>query len=326
VATNPENEKKVETFSVPDTPRPGEAPKPWGKTRFVGKPLPRVDAYELVSGSAVYPSDVRLPNMLYGAILGCPHPNARVKRLDTGDAEKMPGVRAVISGATPEANLKWPYRQGRPAKEISSTIFDPHCRFEGDAVAAVAAETPYQARDALRAIAVEYEVLPFVVDERKALQSGAPPVQDEGNLVQTEKYERGDVAKGFAEAELVLEEAYRTACEIHTPMELHGCVAHWEGDRLTLWESTQGVFAIQSEVAGILGLPLAKVRVIGRYMGEASGASCNRGNIPPLQRSWPGAPGARSNCSWHARKPISSWGTGRPATCGSRPESRKTAP
>jgi CO/xanthine dehydrogenase Mo-binding subunit len=282
VAVNPDKKIDEGTFPVPDTPRPGEAPKPWGKTRYVGKPLPRVDAYERVSGSAVFPSDVRLPNMIYGAILGCPDPNALVKRLDTSKAEKMPGVRAVIGGSTPEANLKWPYRQWRPPKEISSMIFDPHCRFEGDAVAAVAAETPYQARDALRAIIVEYEVLPFVVDEQKALQSGASPVQDDGNLVQTEKYERGNVEKGFAEADLVLEETYRTACEIHTPMELHGCVAHWEGDRLTLWESTQGVFAIQSEVAAILGLPLAKVRVIGHYMGGGFGSKLQPGKYTAI--------------------------------------------
>ncbi|MHC1730369.1 MAG: xanthine dehydrogenase family protein molybdopterin-binding subunit [Syntrophobacteraceae bacterium] len=272
MAANPEKEKNAGASPVPETPLPGEAPKPWEKTTYVGKALPRVDAYERVSGSAVYPSDVRLPNMLYGAILGCPHPNARVRRLDTGKAEKMPGVRAVIGGSTLEADLKWSYRQGRPPKEVAGKIFDPHCRFEGDAVAAVAAETPHQAWDALRAITVEYEVLPFVADERKALQSGAPLVRDEGNLVQTEKYERGDVAKGFAEAAVVLEETYRTACEIHTPMELHGCVAQWDGDRLTLWESTQGVFSIQSEIAAVLGLPLSKVRVIGHYMGGGFGS------------------------------------------------------
>jgi CO/xanthine dehydrogenase Mo-binding subunit len=282
VAANPDKDKNVGPFPVPDTPGPGEAPKPWGETRYVGKPLPRVDAFERVSGSAVFPSDVRLPNMIYGAILGCPHPNARVKRVDTSKAEKMPGVYAVISGSTPDANLKWPYRQWRPPKEISSTIFDPRCRFEGDAIAAAAAETPYQAQDALRAIIVEYEVLPFVADERKALQSGAPPVQDDGNLVQAEKYERGNVEKGFAEADLVLEETYRTACEIHTPVELHGCVAHWEGDRLTLWESSQGVFGLQSEIAAILGLPLAKVRIIGHYMGGGFGSKLQPGKYTAI--------------------------------------------
>ncbi len=270
-------EKNFEAFPVPDPPRPGEAPKPWGKTRFVGKPLPRVDAFERVSGGAIYPSDVRLPNMLYGAILRCPHPNAQVKRLDTAGVESMPGVRAVISAATPGADLTWLYRQARPLKEVSSKLFDPHCRFEGDAVAAVAAETPWQAWDALQSIVVDYEVLPFVADERKALEPGAPSVQPEGNLVQTERYERGDVQKGFAAADVILEETYRTACEIHTPMERHGCVAHWEGDRLTLWESTQGVFAVQSGVAKVLGLPLAKVRVIGHYMGGGFGSKLQAG-------------------------------------------------
>ena len=86
---------------VPDTPRPGERPAPWRETRIVGKAVPRVDAYERVSGSAVYPSDVSLPNMLHGAILRCPHPHARVIRVDTARARRMPGVHAVIDAATP---------------------------------------------------------------------------------------------------------------------------------------------------------------------------------------------------------------------------------
>lgn len=282
MATNPEKGMKADAFPVPDPPRAGEAPKPWEKTRYVGKTLPRVDGYERLSGSAVYPSDVRLPNMLYGAILGSPHANARVRKLDTAKAEGMPGIRAVLGGSAPEGGIRWPYRQGRPAKEITSKIFNPHCRYEGDAVAAVAAETPYQAWDALRAIMVEYEVLPFVADERKALEPGAPPVQGEGNLVQTERYQRGDTVKGFAEADIVLEETYRTPCEIHTPMEPHGCVANWEGDRLTLWESTQGVFAVQSGVAEILGLPLSKVRVIGHYMGGGFGSKLQAGKYSAI--------------------------------------------
>jgi xanthine dehydrogenase YagR molybdenum-binding subunit len=85
------------------------------------------------------------------------------------------------------------------------------------------------------------------------------------------------VAKGFSEADVVLEQDYRTECEIHTPMEPHGCVANWEGDRLTIWESTQGVYRVQSTVAQILGLPLAKVRVIGHYMGGAFGSKLQAG-------------------------------------------------
>jgi xanthine dehydrogenase YagR molybdenum-binding subunit len=256
-----------------ETPKPGTAPKPWGKTQVIGKRVPRVDAYERVSGSAVYPSDVVFPDMLYGAILRCPWPNARVMSVDTSAAEKMEGVYGVISGRTPEADIYWPY-----SKEIRMKLFDPLCRYEGEPVAAVAATTPYQAWDAIRSIKVEYDRLLFVVDERKALDEGAARVHEIGNRVTPmQAYERGNVEKGFAEADVVLDEAYRTECEIHTPMELHGCVAKWDRDRLTLWESTQGVYAIQARVAEILGLPLSKVRVIGHYMGGAFGSKLQPG-------------------------------------------------
>jgi hypothetical protein len=84
--------------TVPETPDPGSAPKPWGKTSMVGRRQPRVDGYEIVSGRAVYPSDISLPGMLFGAVLRCPYPNAVVKSLDTRAAEKMPGVQAVLMG------------------------------------------------------------------------------------------------------------------------------------------------------------------------------------------------------------------------------------
>lgn len=260
-------------LSTPETPAPGKAPEPWLKTTVIGKPLPRIDGYERVSGAAVYPSDVLVPHSLYGAVLRCPHPHALVRKVNTKKAESMPGVRSVISASTPEADLRWPYTRDMEAK-----LFDPHCRFEGEAVAAVAAETPYQAQDALRAVEVEYEVLPFVVEERDALQEDAPQVHEGGNRVgETSVYERGDIHKGFAEADVVLEEAYRTECELHTPLELHGCVAHWDGDRLVIRESTQGVYAVQERVAQVLGLPLSKVRVIGHYLGGGFGSKLQAG-------------------------------------------------
>jgi xanthine dehydrogenase YagR molybdenum-binding subunit len=250
-----------------------ETPKPWKKTEVVGKPLPRVDAYERVSGSAIYPSDTSLPDMLYGAILRCPHAHAKVLDIDTREAEKMPGVRAVIKEDRNGGSVEWPY-----LREFKTKLFDPHCLHEGEEVAAVAAETPYQARDAIKAIKVKYEILPFVVDERKALESGAPAIHEGGNRSgEPQTYERGSVEKGFAEADVVLEETYRTESELHTPMELHGCVARWDGDRLTVWESTQGVYAVQARVAEVLGLPLANVQVIGHYMGGGFGSKLQAG-------------------------------------------------
>ncbi|MGM0681165.1 MAG: xanthine dehydrogenase family protein molybdopterin-binding subunit [Thermodesulfobacteriota bacterium] len=262
----------LEGIPVPETPDQGEKPSAWGKTAVIGKSKPRVDAYERVSGTALYPSDTILPGMIYGAILRCPHPRARVKKLDLSGAEKMEGVYAVLGADDKVNRLRWSY-----SEQVVSQLFDPECRFEGEAVAAVAAATPYLARDALKAIKTEYEVQPFLADEKQALKPGAVKVHKGGNRVKEEVNERGDVEKGFAEADIVLTGEYRTACELHTPMELHGCVANWEGDSLTIWESTQGVYAVQSKVAEILGLPFSKVRVIGHYMGGGFGSKLQAG-------------------------------------------------
>ncbi len=253
---------------VPETPEPAEYPAPWSSTTVVGTPLPRVDGYERLSGTAIYPSDVILPDMLYGAILRCPHAHARVLEVDAAAAAQMPGVAVVLTAADPEADITWPYNGGD-----SSKLFDPVIRFEGDTVAAVAAESPHQARDALAAITVRYEVLPHVSSEEGALADGAPLVGGEGNRQgEAGTHERGDIAAGFAEADVVIEKSFRTEYEIHNPMELHGCVARWDGDRLTLWESLQGVYVSQGRIAQLLGLPLANVRVIGHYMGGGFGS------------------------------------------------------
>ena len=256
--------------------------KPWGETTVVGKPIPRIDAKERLSGSAVYPLDTILPDMLYGAILRCPHVHALVKKVDASKARKMPGVRAVLTDADPEAQVGW-YGGAADRTKMVSRLFDTHCRFEGEEVAAVAAESPQQAWDAVKTIQVEYEKLPFVTDMEAALKPGAPAVHEGGNLVTDPTvYNRGDVDKGFAEADAVLEETYRTSCEIHTPMEVHGSVAHWEGDRLTLWDTNQGPFPIQSALATSLKMPLSKVRVISHYMGGGFGSKQELGKYSAI--------------------------------------------
>ena len=154
---------------------PAGRPAPWGKTRVVGKPLPRIDAYERVSGTAVYAIDVSLPDMLHVAFVRCPHAHARVKRIDTSRAERMPGVRAVMTGETSGAQIRW-YRG-------LSWLFETHCRSEGEEVAAVAAETLDLAEEAARQVAVEYEVLPFVLDPEEALKPEAPILHEGGNRV-----------------------------------------------------------------------------------------------------------------------------------------------
>ncbi len=260
--------------AVPETPQADEYPEPWRDTTVIGTRATRIDAYERVSGSAVYPHDVALPDMLHGAILRCPHAHARVLSVDTTRARRMPGVRAVITADTPGADLPWYERRG----EFYGRLFDPHCRHEGEEIAAVAAETPLQAADALGEIEVEYEVLPFVIDDEAALDPAAPQVNDGGNIVGTPSVrERGDLDAGFAAADVIVERSYRTPCEIHAPMEPHGSVAKWDGNRLTVWDSTQGVFGVQQTLAAALGLPMANVRVIGHYMGGGFGSKLEAG-------------------------------------------------
>jgi len=260
--------------SVPETPGTGEYPDPWKKTEIVGTRVPKVDAYERVSGTAVFPHDVSLPEMLHGAILRCPHAHANVLKIDTSKAEKMPGVMAVLTGDSPGADMGWYSRGGK----FSGRLFDTRCRHEGEEVAVVAAETPLQAVDAIRAIDVEYEVLPFVVDDEEALAPSAPAIHEGGNVVGEPRVrERGDLAAGFADADVVVERTYRTKCEIHAPMEPHGSVAKWDGNRLTIWDTTQGVYSVQEGLARAMGLPLANVRVIGHYMGGGFGAKLEVG-------------------------------------------------
>jgi xanthine dehydrogenase YagR molybdenum-binding subunit len=257
------------TEEPPETPEPADQPAPWKSTTVVGRRLPRIDAYERVSGAATYTADVLLPGMLYAAVLRCPHAHAMVKKVDTAKAEKMPGVAAVLTDRTPGANLPWYFTRA----SALSRLFDPHCRYEGEEVAAVAAETPYQAWDAVRAIVVEYDVLPFVADAEDALKPGAVAVHEGGNRSgEVSRYSRGDVDAGFAAADAVVEQTYKSACEIHAPTETHASVAKWEGNRLTVWDSTQGVYPIQLGLVGMLSLPASSVRVIGHYMGGGFGS------------------------------------------------------
>jgi xanthine dehydrogenase YagR molybdenum-binding subunit len=257
----------------------GGAPPPWGETAVVGTRTPRIDAYERVSGAAVYTLDLQLPGMLHAAVVRCPHAHARVKRVDTSRAEAMPGVRGVLTAATPGAAVPW--YQGREGP--LSMLFDPHCRQEGEEVAAVVADTVLQAHDAAHAVVVEYEVLPFVVDAERALAAEAPKVFEWGNRIgQPRRYARGDVDAGFAAADAVVEMTFRTPVQMHTPMEVHASVAQWDGDRLTVWDSTQGVYAIRDALAATFKLPLAAVRVIGRYMGGGFGAKLELGKYTAI--------------------------------------------
>ena len=246
----------------------------WGETNVVGKKVPRVDGYDRVSGSAIYTHDIVLPGMLHAAILRCPYPHAKLTGIEVNRARQMPGVHAVLYDEDPGTKIPWYFGE----KGAMSRLFDPSCKFEGNEIAAVAAETPHQAWDAVKAIPIEFSLFPCVSDAEDAIAEGAPQLFMTGNKDgETRIRERGDIAKGFAESDVVVEETYRTSTEIHTPLETHASVAQWDGNKLTVWDSTQGVFDIQKSLAQALNLPLSSVRVIGHYMGGGFGSKLELG-------------------------------------------------
>ena len=242
---------------------------PWDETaglRFVGQPTPRVDGWARVTGQATYTSDVQLPGMLIGRILRSPHPHARVVRVDSAKAEAMPGVWLV-----------WHQDQLPTIPDLRGyPLFPQELAHQGAAVTFLVAEDERAADDALAAIEVSYEELGYVTSLDAARADGAPLalVQTEGNVIAPGEtgYERGSIERGLEEAEVVVDLTFATPIAAHCCLETHGSVARWEGDQMTLWQSTQGVFGARSDIAEALGIPQDKVRVICDYLGGAFGS------------------------------------------------------
>jgi xanthine dehydrogenase YagR molybdenum-binding subunit len=249
----------------------GEEPQPLAEAdlRYIGQGVPRVDGVERVTGAARYSADVRLPGMLYGAIARCPYPHARLGSIDTRAAEALPGVRAVLTrdNITP---IPW---YGK-----ASRVFDTELRYEGDEIAAVAADDEETAGRAVRLIRAEYEQAPFVIDPETAMRSDAPQVHPAGNVLKDdegregESYSRGDVDDALRHAAVTVELRVTTPAQMHNCLEPHGCVAVWEGANLTVYASTQSVFDVRDGLAQVFGLSKGQVRVIKNYMGGGFGS------------------------------------------------------
>ena len=203
-------------------------------------------------GEARYTQDLRLPGMLHAAVLRSPHARARVEKLDLEPARDLPGVRAVIGPSDLDVLTKEP-------------------NYEGEAIAAVAADTVAQARAAVEAIDVEWEVLEPLLDADQALAQ-------ESFVTDPRNYERGDVERGLAEADAVVEAEYRTQSVLHNALETHQSACEWEGDTLNVYTSTQFLWGVRDEVAKEFSLPKDKVRVICRFMGGGFGAKGSAGD------------------------------------------------
>lgn len=238
--------------------------------QIVGKRVPRVDGWPKVTGEAQYTADLAVPGQLYGAILRSPYAHARVLNIDTSRAEKLFGVRAVITGKDFNG-----FRYGfMPTTRDEPPLAEDRVRFVGEEVAAVAAIDPEIASEALELIKVEYEPLPAVYDPEEALLEGAPQLHPDkpGNVSARVNMNFGDVEAALASAYHVREDKFYSQSVLHGFLEPHAVIARWDSpNSLTIWASKQSPYFVYRNVASCFKMPLSKIRVIQPYIGGGFG-------------------------------------------------------
>ncbi len=263
VTTTVEIEGREETKVVE---LPSRDPTPWGndaELSVVGQRVARMDALEKVTGDARYTADIKVAGMLHVALLRAPVACGRVTSLDASLALALPGVRGVLTvDDIPDIKLD------------GVKLFDQSIHYVNQPLAAICADTIELAERALDAIMMTVEAEPHVVTAEQALAADAPRVKPSGNTPRSSPriMSRGDVDAGFRDADVTITREYRTPTALHTALEPHGAVAEWSGRRLTIWESTQGIFNTRRDIAKAFELPLSSVRVIKNYMGGGFGA------------------------------------------------------
>jgi xanthine dehydrogenase molybdenum-binding subunit len=252
----------------------------------VGKSPSRVDAVDKVTGRILFSADIILPNMLHGGILRSPYAHARIKHIETARARAQEGVMAVItsvdipglqgSGEVPDPEL--------PCMAKEKAIF------AGQPIAAVAAINPHIAEEALDLIEVEYEELPPVMDVLEAMRPDAPIIHESlraqnlagkddtpSNIFWYMKYLQGDVERGFREADIVLENTFRTQTVHQGHLEPRAAVADVAPDgKITIWTDNQSIFKVRELVAGYLRLPLSRIKVMPIEVGGGFGGKLHQ--------------------------------------------------
>ncbi|MFH1489305.1 MAG: xanthine dehydrogenase family protein molybdopterin-binding subunit [Pseudomonadota bacterium] len=242
------------------------------KYKVLGKSYPRKDAVEKVKGEARYIRDMQFPKMLHAKFLRSPHAHAKILKIDVSGAEALPGVRCVLT----HQNVPKKHPQRKLEFLLDDTVHHP-----GEEVAAVAALTTQIAEEALKLIDVEYEVLPAVIDPEEALKPGAPLARRDygGNIWRGTKLvalprleedgwlrlETGDVEKGFAEADVIVEGDLNTPMQYNCSPMPRAVICEWAGDKLTCWADTQLPLYLWRDLANSLDIPQSDIRVISNY-------------------------------------------------------------
>jgi CO/xanthine dehydrogenase Mo-binding subunit len=238
--------------------------------KYVGKNILKVDAQEKVTGKAIYPDDIYFDNMLYLKIKRAAHPHAYLRRIDINKAQKLSGVVKIITAADiPEVK-----NFGLIIKDQPVLIgVGQKMRYMGDALAIVIAESKEVASQAVNLIEVEVEELEVISDPLRAMEKSAPLIHKDGNILATHYLEKGDIKKGFAQADVIVENEYKTSFLDQIPLQVEAGVGVFnpETEIIKLWAATQWLHDTQADIAQSLGLPKEKIRIIQPVIGGAFG-------------------------------------------------------
>ena len=238
--------------------------------KYIGKNILKVDVQDKVTGKALYPDDIYFKDMLYLKIKRATHPHAYLRKLDLSKAEKLPGVVKIITAADIPQVKKF----GLIIKDQPVLVgIGQKMRYMGDALAIVIAENKEVASKAVKLIEVEVEELEVISDPWRAMEKDAPFIHKDGNILVTHYLEKGDIKKGFAEAEVIVENEYRTSFLDHIPLQVEAGVGVFdpETEIIKLWVATQWLHDTQADIAQSLGFPKEKIRIIQPVIGGAFG-------------------------------------------------------
>jgi CO/xanthine dehydrogenase Mo-binding subunit len=246
----------------------------------IGQSVSRVDGVDKVTGKAKYAGDLIIPGMVEGKFLRSPYAHARIRSIETGEAEAIPGVVAIVTSK--DFTDVSPY-MGRGERKDHPIVAIDRTLFAGQPVAAVAAIDRATAEEALRKIQVDYEELPGVIEVDEAVADGAPLVHPfaERNICFETDLVKGDVEKGFAEADEIFEDTFEFPMIYHYSMEPHTAIASIDQDGINIWTSTGHPFGVRQEIAEVFHYPLSKVRVHTNFVGGAYGGKSGA-KIEPL--------------------------------------------
>lgn len=246
------------------------------KYKVIGKSIPRHDSLLQLTGKLIYGVDIKRPGMLYAKALRSKYSHAKLINIDTSEAEKLPGVKGIITAKDVPFNRFGFTHLDQPV------LAENKVRYRGDAIAVVAAETEDIAEQAVNLIKVDYEPLPGVFDPIEAMKPDAPKLHGESNVVSHIKIRKGDIEKGWKESDQIIEEEFSTQMVEHAMIEPHAATAEVSnnGD-IIVWASVQRPFTIAADLAKILKKPENKIRVIATAIGGGFGGK-NEITIEPF--------------------------------------------